>query len=178
MAGGPVDRRRLAFRVVNRRGEPGYQAGMQRHHLLPRELLSRRCFASLFDAVGRDRLGFHDFRRNGLLLPSNGEAAVHMGLPLHRGPHRTYSGLVAERIGQIEGTWSHSRSKAPERERDQAFMRLTLLQRALRRRLLRPDRPRLRLNRQDPPGAGLDFSELDAMAELLWADTASVNSRP
>jgi len=150
---------------------------MQRHHLLPRELLLRRCFAALFDAVGRDGLGFHDFRRNGLLLPSSGEAAVRTGLPLHRGPHRAYSGLVAERIGQIEGAWSAMRHKAPEWARDQAFMRLALLQRALRRRLLRPDRPRMRLNRRDPLGAGLDFSELDAMAEMLWAGTGATNLR-
>jgi len=150
---------------------------MQRHHLLPRELLLRRCFVALFDAVGRDRLGFHDFRRNGLLLPANDEAAVRMGLPLHRGPHRTYNGLVVERVGQIESTWSGLHFKTPERARDQAFMRLALLQRALRRRLLRPDRPRLRLNRRDPLGAGLDFTELDAMAEMLWAGTASVSHR-
>ncbi|MBN9507212.1 MAG: AHH domain-containing protein [Altererythrobacter sp.] len=178
MRGGPADRRRLAFQAVNRRGEPGYQAGMQRHHLLPRELLSQRCFAALFDAIGRNRLGFHDFRRNGLLLPASAEAALRTGLPLHRGPHRAYNALVAERIGQIEGTWSRLRCKVPERERDQAFMRLALLQRALRRRLLHPDRPRLRLNRQDPLGAGLDFAELDAMADLLWAGTAGVSARP
>jgi len=41
-----------------------------------------------------------------------------------------------------------------------------------------PDRPRLRLNRQDPLGAGLDFAELDAMADLLWAGTAGVSARP
>jgi hypothetical protein len=149
---------------------------MQRHHLLPCELLSRSCFRALFEAVGRDRLGFHDFRRNGLLLPSSGEAAVRMALPLHRGPHRAYSALVAERVGQIEGTWSTLRSKAPEQARDQAFMRLALLQSALRRRLLHSDRPRLRLNRRDPLGAALDFTELDAMAERLWAGTASVGA--
>jgi hypothetical protein len=145
---------------------------MQRHHLLPRQLLSQRCFVSLFDAAGRDRLGFDDFRRNGLLLPASDEAAVLMDMPLHRGPHRTYNGLVAERVGQIEGTWSRLRWTIPDRALDQALMRLMLLQRALRRRLLRPDRPRLRLNRRDPLGAGLDFKELDAMAELLWAGTA------
>jgi hypothetical protein len=175
MPGGSADRRRIPFRAVNRRGQPGYQCGMQRHHLLPRELLSRHYFVAMFDAVGRDRLGFHDFRCNGLLLPSSGEMAVRMALPLHRGPHRTYNALVAERVGQIESTWSTLRSKAPEPARDQAFMRLTLLKRALRRRLLRPDRPRLRLNRQDPLGASLDFAEIDAMAEMLWAGTTSVN---
>jgi hypothetical protein len=44
------------------------------------------------------------------------------------------------------------------------------LQRALRRRLLDQHR-RLRLNRHDPLGSGHDFSELDAMAALLWPAT-------
>jgi hypothetical protein len=46
-------------------------------------------------------------------------------------------------------------------------MRLTLLQRALRRRLLAETR-KLRLNREDPLGTGRDFAELDAMADELW----------
>lgn len=49
----------------------------------------------------------------------------------------------------------------------EAYQRLELLQRALRRRLLDQQR-RLLLNRKDPLGSGLDFSELDAMADLLW----------
>lgn len=50
-------------------------------------------------------------------------------------------------------------------------MRISLLQRALRRSLLQPDRPRVRLSRKCPLDAGLDFSELDAMVESLWAGT-------
>jgi hypothetical protein len=50
-------------------------------------------------------------------------------------------------------------------------MRLTLLQGALRRRLL-AESTRLRLNRGDPLGTGRDFAELDALAELLWCETA------
>jgi len=70
------------------------------------------------------------------------------------------------------------RPRAPEIALDQALMRLELLQRALRRRLLRPERARVRLNRSDPLGAGLDFAELDALAESLWAGTgAAVSSR-
>ena len=124
---------------------------MQRHHLLPCQLLTRRCFGPLFDLIGRDRLGFDDFRSNGLLLPASGESAVRLKLPLHRGPHRDYNAMVLE----------------------QALMRFGLLQRALRRRLLEPERRPMRLNRRDPLGAGLDFAELDAMAEALWAGTAS-----
>ena len=155
-------RARLPFRAVNRKDTPGYQPGMQRHHLLPCQLLSQRCFGPLFDSIGRDRLGFHDFRSNGLLLPASGESALRLLLPLHRGPHR---------VGQIEGEWSRLRLGAPEIALDQALMRFGLLQRALRRRLLEPYRKRVRLNRRDPLGAGLDFSELDAMAEALWAGT-------
>ena len=80
--------------------------------------------------------------------------------------------MVAERVGQIEREWARLRPLAPEIALDQALMRLELLQRALRRRLLQPQRWWLRLNRRDPLGAGLDFAELDAMADALWAGTA------
>ena len=146
---------------------------MQRHHLLPCQLLSQRCFGLLFAALGHDSLGFDDFRLNGLLLPASGESALRIRLPLHRGPHRAYNGMVAERVGQIESDWARLRLRAPEIALDQALMRLDLLQRALRRRLLEPVRTRMRLNRRDPLGIGLDFTGLDAMAEALWAGTGS-----
>ncbi len=149
---------------------------MQRHHLLPRQLLSKSCFGPLFDAIGRDRLRFDDFRHNGLLLPASSESAMRVRLPMHRGPHRTYNDLVAERVGQIERDWARVRRIAPEVALDQALMRVALLQRALRRRLLEPERKPMRLNRSDPLGAGLDFAELDAMAETLWAETSAVSN--
>jgi len=145
---------------------------MQRHHLLPRQLLARNSFGPLFDAIGRDRVGFDDFRMNGLLLPACDSAAARVGLPLHRGPHRVYNEMVCERIGQIEADWAGLRLRAPEIAIDQALMRIALLQRALRRRLL-AERRRLRLNRHDPLGSGVDFSQLDAMADALWAGAAT-----
>jgi len=166
----PVRRRRLPFRIINRRGDPAYQPGMQRHHLLPRQLLSVRCFGRLFDRLGRERIGFDDFRRNGLLLPATERAALRIGLPLHRGPHRDYNAMVSERVGRIEGDWAARSLRAPDLALEEALMRLALLQGALRRRLL-ADTARLRLNRGDPLGAGRDFAELDAMAELLWRET-------
>lgn len=143
-------RQRLSFRAVNRAGRPGYDPGLQRHHILPRQLQSMRCF--------------------GLLLPSSDDAAVRIGLPLHRGPHRDYNALVIERFGQIESSWSAMRLRAPEVALIEAYQRLELLQRALRRRLL-AQRRRLVLNRRDPLGSGLDFSEIDAMAASLWPAT-------
>lgn len=161
---------RLSFRTINQRGHPGYDPGLQRHHILPRQILGKPSFSVLFDTLGRERLGFDDFRRNGLLLPASDSAAVRLGLPLHRGPHRTYNELVIERVGQIEGGWSARRLRAPEVALLEALERLELLQRALRRRLF-DQRRRLRLNRHDPLGAGVDFAELDAMAALLWPAT-------
>jgi hypothetical protein len=166
-----LGRAALSFRSVNRRGGRDYDPGLQRHHLLPRQLLSRHCFAPLFESIGRDRIGFDDFRSNGVLLPARDATALRMGLPLHRGPHRAYNEMVIERVGQIEAAWSDLRLKAPEVALEQCLMRLAILQKALRRRLLDPTGKRHCLNRKDPLGQGRDFSQLDAMAELLWADT-------
>ena len=165
-----AERQRLSFRAVNRRDTPEYLPDLQRHHLLPRQLLTRSCFGPLLAALGRDAVDFEDFRRNGLLLPANDRAAVQIGLPLHRGPHRDYNAMVIERVGQIEASWSSARLRTPEVALAAAYDRLELLQRALRRRLLNQHR-RLRLNRHDPLGTGFDFSELDAMAALLWPAT-------
>lgn len=145
---------------------------MQRHHLLPRQLLGETCFGRLFDSIGRDRVGFDDFRANGLLLPASDRSAIRMGLPLHRGPHRTYNTMVIDRVGCIESGWSTHRARAPEGALEEALMRLALLQRALRRRLLDPVRRRFSLSRSDPLGYGVDFTELDAMADLLWREAA------
>lgn len=165
-------RRPLSFRAVNRNDLPGFQPGMQRHHLLPHQLLHQPCFAGLIGAIGYERLGYHDFRRNGLLLPATEKAAGSLGLPLHRGPHRAYNELVLERVGQIEERWSRYRRLAPQAALDEAVMRLDLLQSALRRRLLSVEQRPFLLNRNDPLGKGLDFAELDAMVDVLWASSS------
>ena len=144
---------------------------MQRHHLLPRQLIVRNCFAPMLAAVGRDSLGFADFRRNGVLLPANEVEAASIGLPLHRGPHWRYNAMVAERVGQIESGWSARRLHSPHSAQVEAAMRLRLLQSALRKRLMQPGQRPIMLNRNDPLGKGVDFTELDAMADLLWGGT-------
>lgn len=164
------DRGWLPFRAVNLRGRPGFDPGMQRHHLLPMQLLRQGGTAALFYAVGRDQLRFDDFRRNGLLLPATDRSALRVGLPLHRGPHRTYNEMVSERVGQIEAGWARSRRVSPQVAISDALARLELLQRALRRRLL-DQRRRLLLSRKDPLGSGADFTELDALVDELWPAT-------
>ncbi|MCR9179685.1 MAG: AHH domain-containing protein [Erythrobacteraceae bacterium] len=158
----------IAFRSVNRRGTPGCDPSLQRHHLLPRQLLSRRCFGTMFAAIGRDRVGFDDFRANGLLLPANEQATIRTGMPLHRGPHQRYNEVVIARVGRIEERWALARNHDPDAALAEALMRLQLLQDALRRQLL-AERRRVLLNRKDPLGTGFDFSDLDAMAGSLWS---------
>ena len=93
-----------------------------------------------------------------------------MGMPLHRGPHRAYNELVIERVGRIEASWAKNSLVDPVKAREETLMRLRLLQSALRKRLL-SQRRRVMLNQKDPLGSGFDFTELDAMAESLWAAT-------
>jgi len=124
----------------------------------------------MFAVIGRERVGFDDFRANGLLLPATDDATLRTGMPLHRGPHRRYNELVIERVGRIEAHWSQGRVRDPETALAEALDRISLLQSALRRRLL-SERRRMLLNRKDPLGQGIDFAELDAMAEMLWDAT-------
>lgn len=167
-----VRRPKLAFSRVNVKGDPGYRPDVQRHHLLPRQILGTKSLARMLSQLGREQIGFDDFRRNGLLLPSSVAAVQCTGLPLHCGPHREYNALVMERVGQIEAKWSRDSDADPQIARCEAIFRLELLQRALRQRLLDAGRERLWLSRKDPFRPGPDFAELDAMVDQLWSATA------
>lgn len=172
---GRLDRGRaiIPFAAVNRRGDPDYRPGMQRHHLLPAQLLKQSCFLALFQTLGKRRL-FDDFRTNGLLLPASEINAVRTAMPMHRGPHRTYSDMVVHRVGQIEGEWRAAGGPGDDEACVAALMRLELLQVALRRRLLEHKRRHIMLSRKDPIGQSVDFTGLDAMAEMLWQGTGDV----
>ena len=162
----------LAFHSVNVPDRPGYRRGLQRHHLLPRQLTSVPWSAKLIDSLGAQSIGFEDFRTNGLLLPGDERLALRLALPLHRGPHPVYNELVAERVGTIERQWQVDRRTDIVEARRTGLMRLRLLQAALRKRLLTTSRRPLRLNRHDPLGRDVDFSELDDLVGTLWSDTA------
>jgi hypothetical protein len=173
----PASRRRLPFESINRPGAVDYDPGLQRHHLLPRQLLSQRCLEPMFAVLGQGRIGFDDFRINGMLLPASDAAALRMAMPLHRGPHHRYSGMVIERVGRIEAGWAERRRRQGlDVASEQALMQLWLVQRALRRRLLQGGGRRFALNRRDPMRQALDFSELDAMADLLWAESLTAQA--
>lgn len=170
---GEAPRAKLPFRAVNVQGSPGYMPDLQRHHILPREVLGKASLDCLFATIRPERVGYHDFRRNGLLLPATEPAVVRTGLPLHRGPHVRYTELVLDRVGQVEAGWQCRRRRGDAGSADaagvEALFRLDLLQKALRRRLLDPRRwAGSPLNAHDP---ALDFGHLDQMAEMLWPVT-------
>ena len=81
-------------------GDPGYDPAMQRHHLLPRQIMGSAPLRRMVERLDRRRLGFDDFRLNGMLLPAHEETALATSLPLHRGPHRHYNAVVMERLGR------------------------------------------------------------------------------
>lgn len=164
-------RPRIPFRSVNMRGMPGYDPNLQRHHVLPRQVLARQSFGRMFETIGVHRVGFDDFRLNGMLLPTREESALRLRLLLHRGPHRRYNEMVIERVGQIERDWTTSYIRFRMSAGVDATMRLSLLRAALRRRLLASIGRSMVLNRRDPRGEPVDFSDLDAMADALWGAT-------
>ena len=160
----------LSFRSVNRRGTPQYDAGLNRHHLIPRQVARRRCFARFAAELGNTCFSLDDFRANGLLLPVTEEAVLRTALPLHRGPHPIYSEMVGERLGKIESLWAMRRSASTDAAAHEALAALGLLRSQLRLELLDRRRP-IRLNRHDPLGVEQDFGVLDLMAETLWKAT-------
>lgn len=163
-------RKSLSFRVVNRRGSPQYDPGLHRHHLLPRQVGTLRCFTRMTVRLGKERLALDDFRQNGILLPAHEEAVWRTSLPLHRGPHRLYNEMVIARFGEIEAMWSMAKRRNAQSADTDALEALADLRRTLLLQLLDRRRP-LQLNRQDPLGAVVDFAAIDDMAEELWRAT-------
>lgn len=166
-----AERPRIPFRSVNLRGMPGYDPHLQRHHVIPRQVLTKPSFGRMFETIGAHRIGFDDFRVNGMLLPTREDGALRMNLPLHRGPHRRYNEMVIERVGQIDRDWTMRHSRFRTSAGVDATMRLSLLRAALRRRLLDSIGRSIMLNKRDPRRSPEDFSDLDAMADALWGAT-------
>lgn len=168
-----AERVRIPFRSVNLPGMSGYNSNLQRHHVIPRQALTKSSFSLMFETIGRHRIGFDDFRVNGMLLPMREESALRMRLPLHRGPHRRYNEMVMERIGQIEREWTISQRRYNASAGVEATMRLSLLRSALRRKLLDSIGRGIMLNKRDPRVEAAGFANLDAMADALWGATDS-----
>ncbi|MDT0575075.1 AHH domain-containing protein [Croceicoccus sp. F390] len=154
---------------MNCRNRGGFKPGWQKHHLLPRQLQKLKNLRPFWMVMKAQGVGFEDFTTNGVLLPGTESHAAEQKLPLHRGPHRHYTDVVAERVAVIEKNWSQRRPACVLQADRDAAERLFLLQLALRRRLCSAAGPPVTLNRKDPVAQGVDFSTLDAMADALWS---------
>lgn len=71
------------------------------HHLFPRQLIDAGSFAKFFGNSGSVRIEPDDFSCNGMHQPTTDEMAQMFALPLHRGPHPRYNGMVAEHIESL-----------------------------------------------------------------------------
>jgi hypothetical protein len=88
-------------------------------------------------------------------LPATESMAAATGLPLHRGPHPEYDGLIAVHLGQIDRRVKVGKISGGM----DLLIQLSDLQGHLRRVLLA--NASLRLNRRDPRRVDLSLHSLD-----------------
>lgn len=138
----------------------------QRHHLIPVSVFSNKHFIAHFDRVRR-LTGFdlRDFSSNGIFLPCTEKAALASGMPLHRGPHPHYNGVVEQRVAAIFRPKVAGISVISDQHR-----LLRLLQRSLHRGLSSNSR-NIILNRRDPLARTIDFRHIDNDLDRLWSVT-------
>jgi A nuclease family of the HNH/ENDO VII superfamily with conserved AHH len=133
--------------------------GFHRHHIIPIEVVERPAFSIMFGhlrAIGFDP---QDFETNGMYLPCTEKMAMVFEMPMHRGSHRQYNEVVANRVGTI--------ASLPIGD---AYMNIRLLQNVLRRGLRRS----CTLQPDSASGFQIDFRTLEMEANLLHGliDTA------
>ena len=138
----------------------------QKHHLIPLRLFRKGPVASFLTDLRGHGVRANDFTRNGLFLPKSEDAARVSALPLHRGPHRLYTELVAHRLADIV------RGRGVKGE---AAWRIVLLQRGLKR-VLAQARLATPLNRFDPMMQAQDFTAIDALIDQLWLGSGCIES--
>lgn len=153
----------IAFRRVNRRGQPDFRPACQRHHLLPLALLRRRQFRQFFADLAGIGFEFDDFPTNGALLPTTEAEALRMGRPLHRGPHPRYNALILDRMETIRA--DHARSGRRLWDRIASLQRVRILQGAIARSLSGRNGFPVSLHRRDPMCRALDFRTIDEMID-------------
>jgi A nuclease family of the HNH/ENDO VII superfamily with conserved AHH len=147
----------LSFREMRKKSHP---TGFDCHHLIPIAVIERRSLAITFGKLRSVGFEPQDFATNGMHLPNKEVVAIAFDLPLHRGPHRHYNEMVAERIAQLD--------RLPARA---MLFQVHALQCALRQGL-RGRRKQWMLGKRDPMRPDADFRRLDLEVELLWGMTA------
>jgi hypothetical protein len=143
-------------------------AEFQSHHLLPVGVFGHSLFNDAFHRLRTDGFDPRYFHRNGLLLPATENAALRSRLPMHRGPHRQYNELVADRVSNIIKEVQRSGFRASART--DAIQRLDLLIAALRN-MLGKSRKRPLLNSRDPANSKAEFCHIENACNALWQVT-------
>ena len=133
---------------------------VQRHHLIPNEIVNARCFGSFFRKLRGAGFCPHDLQTNGMILPSCEATAMATGMPLHRGPHPAYSAMIAHRIAAIERNFRPTRAGTCE-----ALVRIRMLQKGSRKGL--EARRFKTLNRRDPFSSQANFAHIDQHIALI-----------
>jgi hypothetical protein len=133
--------------------------GFHGYHLIPIEVMDMQAFAQLFGRLRTAGFDPNDFGNNGMYLPCIEVQAAAFNLPLHRGPHPRYNGMVAERIATFERLHVQD-----------ALHQMSQLQQSLKSGL-RGSQNLIR----DPFRSKADFRRLDAEVELLWGHISATN---
>jgi A nuclease family of the HNH/ENDO VII superfamily with conserved AHH len=97
MATAPERWPKFVFRTPTR-------SGWHRHHLLPNHLRRYPDLRDFMLGIAGSGVALDDFSTNGMFLPAEEELARVTQLPLHRGSHRTYNGIVIEALEAIRRT--------------------------------------------------------------------------
>lgn len=132
------------------------QAGYQRHHIIPVNIIRSHAFAKLFASVASAGFNPHCFLNNGFWLPATETESALTGLPLHRGPHRQYDGLIAECLNAI---WLAVLSGYIPANPVSIMTHVSDLQGRVRRSL--GPSARIKLNQHDPRRVESHFCSLD-----------------
>jgi A nuclease family of the HNH/ENDO VII superfamily with conserved AHH len=75
--------------------------GFNLHHLVPNQIIRSSSFSDFFEKLYFIGFDPNDFATNGMYLPVIESNAAAFQLPLHRGPHPKYNGLVAEHVSML-----------------------------------------------------------------------------
>ena len=143
----------VSFREVKRRCRAD---GFQCHHLIPLAVVESQSLAMLFGRLRSTGFNPHDFNSNGMHLPSSEKQAAVFRLPMHRGPHKRYNNMVADRIAGFSNLDDQS-----------ILQNVVKLQYDLRKGLRRGP-VNLLCGRGGQGNTADFFDRLDSAADLLW----------
>jgi A nuclease family of the HNH/ENDO VII superfamily with conserved AHH len=154
---------RLPFAAVNRRGDPGYREGWEKHHELPNQCTRDPALGPFIDSLGAFGFFIDDFKTNGILLPALPSISRASGLPLHVGGHAVYNARVMARMHEIRMACEMMPGDASRRRL--AVRGLRFFQAELRQAIANQRGGTL----DDLPIRGASDRDMDALIDILYS---------